>query len=72
MSRPICAISKGQAMTIWFVEEIHLTAHYFNHADDAAVLPCRSVSLLPEEFKSKSGADGTIQRSITKPSRLVL
>jgi hypothetical protein len=60
-------------MTTWPVREIRLAAYYLsNHNEDVAVIPCQYVSLVPEECKLKVGADGSVSRSITKPSSLLL
>lgn len=60
-------------MTTWPVREVHLAAYYLsNHDKDAASIPCRSVSLIPGNYKSEVGADGSVSRSITKPASLLL
>ena len=35
-------------------------------------VPCRSVSLIPEQFSETVGADGSVSRSITKSASLLV
>jgi hypothetical protein len=56
------------AMSTWNVTEITLVANYIRGEPDTLTTPCRALSLSPPQFKEESGADGSIQRSMVKPS----
>jgi hypothetical protein len=51
-------------MSTWPVSEITLEAHFYGGEPDPLTTACRSLSLPPQEFTERSGADGAVQRSL--------
>lgn len=51
------------------LENVKLEGRYWNAPTETAVLRCSSVAEFDREYRSKSGADGSVQRSVTAAHR---
>ena len=58
-------------MSHWTVSEIVLQATYFGHAADEAVVECASVFDVNPIYTLQMGADGSGQRSMSSPAKLI-